>query len=736
VGTNNVVLDFAGHTIEDNSSIENTTVPTQYSFLITDCQGLQDMRNNPNGNYVLAKDVDCSGISFSGIPEFYGTLDGAGHKILNFNTTNYYNSSPYFIGTLYGTLKNVVFAGTISVPYELISQVGLFTGDSARVSNVYFNSLNNVGTGPIEFNCATVENSYSDFRLTFNAQGRSGGNPLGGLVANNAGSGSCYGGIVNSYSASGGLVGFNGQAGFVNGTIINSSYGGSGPCVGEGSASGCTYQALPAPVFTPKKVTAGVLIVDSNNVVLKNIGTITNFGKDLIAKDSRSIKFSLDSIQKLGALNSTIEVVVNDMNLEFINPIKTSFYSDTLLSDLIKVEKKLYDHYTFKVDSNTEPGLSSPVHAYFNFSTSGNASLLYNGVPVSSTSVGTILSENPLSVEVNTSTPGTWSALTARCGNDVAQPPDENCDGVDLYSNQCWSIVNPVTNSYFDGGTLDCYPPTDVNACKYNTTGCYWCGNGRVEPGEECDNNTISGTAVFGEGIDCSRFGFTSGMPYCGGNCRVEVGGCTCNNNSVCENRLGEDEVNCPADCCLHSFNLAWDESPDTNVVGYVLYSGKSSRNYDRNIAFAKRGSDMNCFILNGVPTCTVSAYNYLSDTNHFFAVTAYSAEGVQSEFSNELELRAPNCENTGLLIVSPVGSESCSIMGGGSDSLNRPINYKYKPRVPGTYILQRALSLTAPVSWETVQSVTVTTTVEISLTDPSGFACKSAYYRVAQVTP
>lgn len=71
--------------------------------------------------------------------------------------------------------------------------------------------------------------------------------------------------------------------------------------------------------------------------------------------------------------------------------------------------------------------------------------------------------EPPLSIEV------------AVCG-DGAQQTGEQCDASDLGGNDCESLGN-------SGGELLC-----AADCTFDTSGCLGCGNGTVEPPEECDD--------------------------------------------------------------------------------------------------------------------------------------------------------------------------------------------------------------------------------------------------------
>ena len=70
------------------------------------------------------------------------------------------------------------------------------------------------------------------------------------------------------------------------------------------------------------------------------------------------------------------------------------------------------------------------------------------------------------------------------------------------------------------------------------------------------------------------------------------------------------------------SVTLAWDPSPDPTVAGYSIYYGASTGSYT-NLANVGLGT-------NGVVS------NLLAGTTYYFAVTAHTAFGLESDFSNE----------------------------------------------------------------------------------------------------
>jgi len=68
--------------------------------------------------------------------------------------------------------------------------------------------------------------------------------------------------------------------------------------------------------------------------------------------------------------------------------------------------------------------------------------------------------------------------------------------------------------------------------------------------------------------------------------------------------------------------SLAWDASLSTDITGYKVYIGNSSRNYTTTIQIGNQ--------------TTYTATN-LSNGTYYFAVTAYDASGNESDFSNEV---------------------------------------------------------------------------------------------------
>lgn len=71
-----------------------------------------------------------------------------------------------------------------------------------------------------------------------------------------------------------------------------------------------------------------------------------------------------------------------------------------------------------------------------------------------------------------------------------------------------------------------------------------------------------------------------------------------------------------------YGVDLNWNHSPSPGVAGYRVYYGTTSGNYSNSV------------VLGNVTTNTFSGL--MGGVTYFFAVTAYDANGLESNFSNE----------------------------------------------------------------------------------------------------
>lgn len=119
----------------------------------------------------------------------------------------------------------------------------------------------------------------------------------------------------------------------------------------------------------------------------------------------------------------------------------------------------------------------------------------------------------------------------AGCGNGVIEP-GEDCDGVELGGQDC-------TDLGFVAGELSC-----DQSCQLDATACsdQLCGNGVLEGEEECDGNDLGDT-------DCEALELGGGTPSCTGECTLDTSACgegeSCNLLSACPN-----DLNCVSNKC------------------------------------------------------------------------------------------------------------------------------------------------------------------------------------------
>ncbi|MCK4849989.1 MAG: hypothetical protein KAT11_01495 [Phycisphaerae bacterium] len=195
---------------------------------ISNCQELQNMKNNLAGHYELVKDIDCSdtvnwndGAGFEPVGQvhvnpFRGTFDGKGHII----TGLYINrpSTPnvaLFRECQYSTIRDV---GLVDVDITGADGVAALAGSDHH--NTYINcySTGNVNgdsyVGGLLTNAfhSTVSNCYS----TANVNGNT--NNVGGLAANG-----CDGIFINCYST-GNVSGNINVGGLVGGASCEDGY--------------------------------------------------------------------------------------------------------------------------------------------------------------------------------------------------------------------------------------------------------------------------------------------------------------------------------------------------------------------------------------------------------------------------------------------------------------------------------------------------------------------------------
>lgn len=118
----------------------------------------------------------------------------------------------------------------------------------------------------------------------------------------------------------------------------------------------------------------------------------------------------------------------------------------------------------------------------------------------------------------NTCTFNTSQCSNDVCGDGIVNGSDQcdcgnqgaNCSAAQLGNQTCQSRG-------FDGGVLACNSP---NNCMFNTSGCYECGDGVVNPGELCDGANLGGET-------CVSLGFGGGGTLtCNASCGFNTSQC------------------------------------------------------------------------------------------------------------------------------------------------------------------------------------------------------------------
>ena len=123
------------------------------------------------------------------------------------------------------------------------------------------------------------------------------------------------------------------------------------------------------------------------------------------------------------------------------------------------------------------------------------------------------------------------------CGNGVIDPGEE-CDGSNLASLDCVEMG-------YEGGNLTC-----GSDCILDTTDCVGgslCGNGALDDGEECDGDRFGGAR-------CLDFGFDGGELTCSEICLIDTSGCedvlSCGDGDVGPDEQCDDGNDSSGDGC------------------------------------------------------------------------------------------------------------------------------------------------------------------------------------------
>ena len=142
--------------------------------------------------------------------------------------------------------------------------------------------------------------------------------------------------------------------------------------------------------------------------------------------------------------------------------------------------------------------------------------------------------------------------------------------------------------------------------------------------------------------------------------------------------------------------SVAWDKSSSTNVTGYRLHYGAASGNYT------------NSAVMTGT-LATNTVRGLVSGVRYFFAVTAHTADGVQSDPSNEISF-VPS-PPTFPISVTTTNRASLTVRGlaGQRHSILATQNF---------------------TNWTVIATVTLGASGSVNFTDPNAGSYSRRFYR------
>lgn len=152
------------------------------------------------------------------------------------------------------------------------------------------------------------------------------------------------------------------------------------------------------------------------------------------------------------------------------------------------------------------------------------------------------------------------------------------------------------------------------------------------------------------------------------------------------------------------SVALTWNPSIDPTVVGYKIHYGAASQVYTNSID------------VGNVTNYTITG---LADaTTYYFAATSYDSNGVESDFSNEIEVTTSQATNASFVIASPKFQ---------NDSVSGQFSFDVSDYSNGVYVVQASTDL---INWVPVQ----TNAAPFTFVDTNAGQFTSRYYRVVNM--
>ena len=213
-GTATITYSTTGDAYVNGATYAQTFTVTETNYNIATAQDLLNIKYNTEGDYKLTADIDMSGVTFSPLPDFTGSLDGQGHVIRNLTFNNANQDQAALFSTTHGaTIKNLGIEGANIVgnanTAAIVGRAYGGTIQSCYVANSYIEGRDHVGsiTGDMNANDnvgVTISDCLSDAKIKTRQY------QAGGLVGvSNAGTiQNCYfsGTVDGNSSCSAGII--------------------------------------------------------------------------------------------------------------------------------------------------------------------------------------------------------------------------------------------------------------------------------------------------------------------------------------------------------------------------------------------------------------------------------------------------------------------------------------------------------------------------------------------------
>ena len=150
-----------------------------------------------------------------------------------------------------------------------------------------------------------------------------------------------------------------------------------------------------------------------------------------------------------------------------------------------------------------------------------------------------------------------------------------------------------------------------------------------------------------------------------------------------------------------YSLALAWHASPSPDVSGYRVYFGVAS------------GSYTNSVVVGNVTSNTVSGL--ASGVTYFVSISAYTASGLESAFSNEISY-VPGLPTVRMGLTA-----------------TRQAVLTVKGLIGHTYEIQVTQDFT---TWTVIGTVTLGASGSVNFTDPTAASLAKRFYRTRDTQP